>query len=136
MGRHNKNDAGTVLPHTPAPQVSRGHAAPSPPRGCWYSNSDLTQDAENLPVLLMYLPGVADLHERLATVKHRQHGWRRLGEKLLQPGVRRVAATKPDDLWRRAVAPQQIHEVAVLRHHRDTRIPGRGEDVRVFRIPQ
>lgn len=55
---------------------------------------------------------------------------------LSKVGVRRIAARDPDNLGRRAMHPDELHEIAILRQ--DHRAGGSGgeEDLRIFLVTQ
>ena len=86
------------------------------------------------------LPGgllhLADLDDRLATLKHGDRFAKDSRENRLEPCIGHVPACKPDHLWLRAMSLKKSDEILVLRKDGRTRLAGLGEDFPVLGFSQ
>ena len=74
------------------------------------------------------LRGAADLDESLTCPKEFDRRRPCFGKDALQVSIRSIPASDPENLWRRAMHPNEIDEVPVLRHYDRPGLPGFEED--------
>src|SRR5436853_7891660 len=101
--------------------------APSAVTACSARDSSTCQDR---------LWNVRDLDQTLAALQTRDRRRQLAAEDLAESGVRRIAASHPQYLRRRAEPPQHLYEVGVLGHHHRIRGAGSLENRRVFGVAQ
>jgi hypothetical protein len=80
--------------------------------------------------------GIDDLDHRLTGLEVGEGLGQRSEEEAAQPGIRRIATTRPDDSGWRPVHAQEMDEVDVLGHHNDVSGASGEEYLMVTRVSE